>query len=142
MCVGPTKPKPCEDSLQFEMERRWRRITQQLNEKRRWTRFIKQLNEVHEGQVGWQLRSLVIVERDTLQIPARYIRSSRRIRFSFNQLLVFEETVSALTMLVKPFEDRVRNLTIEIRSAYDWTPFVPVRHHPYRVLSSAVVSSR
>lgn len=105
----------------------------------RWSRFMKQLSDSNEGQVGWLLRSLVIVDRYTPRyLPQSSYSRQKPVRPPTHPS-VFEKRFMALTRLVQPLADKVGKLTIEIRSRYVWTPLVPIGNYPYEVVTSSAV---
>ena len=133
--IGPMKRKLVGNTsqdfhvLRYEREQRWRR-------------FVKQLADVHEGQAGWLLRSLVILARYTPRFPIQTDCLNDQPVRPPTHPPVFEKRVAALAQLVKILEDKVGNLTIEIRSGYVWTPVVPIGNYPYDVLTSSTVPPR
>ena len=110
----------------------------QYEDELRWRRFVKQLTDVNEGQVGWLLRSLVVVDRSS----PRYWPSPHYLKSEPPPIdpSMFENKAMALKRLVEPLEGYVGKITIEIRSRYVWTPLVPIGNYPYKVLMNAAVS--
>lgn len=55
---------------------------------------------------------------------------------------VLEDRIQVIIQLVEPLKDQVDNLTVESRSAFDWTPYVEIGNPPYDVLRSVAVPPR
>ncbi len=111
----------------------------------RWRRFVKQLIDVHEGQAGWLLRSLVVVDRSAppVQRPSAYHLPNQVSESPPIDPSVSENKAIALKRLVEPLDGNVGKVTIEIRSGYVWTPLVPIdNYYPYTVLMSSAVSPK
>ena len=109
----------------------------------RWRRFVKQLTDVHKGQVGWLLRSLVVLDRSSPPDERRYFKCfNKKSESPPIDPSVFENKAMALKRLVEPLKGNVGEVTIEIRSGYVWTPMVPIGNYPYKVLMSSAISPK
>ncbi len=123
-------------------------FVQRYENELRWRRFVKQLIDVHEGQAGWLLRSLVVVDRSAppVQRPSILYHLYHSNKMSESPPIdpsVSENKAIALKRLVEPLEGNVGKVTIEIRSGYVWTPLVPIdNYYPYTVLMSSAVSPK
>ena len=96
----------------------------------RWRRFVEQLNQVKP-----RLNRLVIVDR-YICCPAWYQYANYGHMEAPADPSVLENRIPVIIQLVEPLKDEVENLTVEIRSAFVWTPYVEIGNSPYKVLRS------